>query len=221
MRGVWFTPYGFKSRFSHHEKAIRKDGFFEQRVKLHYAIRRNFAAAELQLHFQKKRLIISMLDTVFAHNDPDHYHDSELSLHDCVAEKITHRDGILRFYFADGFWVTPQHEANDSDKTVRTDASQVDFSIDDIRDIIIHVYTRRNISEKTVVEFWDADKLIDAVNSGKCSIEFIYQYRTFFEQMWRCALHFKEEPHYRECQLHIPGANATYRWNTLLTDREW
>ena len=161
-----------------------------------------------------------MSDTLFTHNDPDHYHDRELTLHDCEAHKILYKDGVLHFCFADGFWVTPNHEENDLDKTVKTDASQVDFSIDDINDIGIDVYSR-NIFKKTKVEFWDAKKLIDAVNSGKCTIEFIYQYRTYFEQMWRCALRFKKKPYYRECQLHLPGAKATYRWNNLRPDREW
>ena len=160
-----------------------------------------------------------MFDTLFVHNDPDYYHDRELTLHDCAAEKIIYKDGILHFCFADGFWVTPHHEENGLGKTVRTDVSQVDFSMGDINDISIDVYTR-TIFKKTIVEFWDANDLIAAVNSGKCTLEFIYQYRTYFEQMWRCALHFKKRPYYRECQLHLPGAKATYRWNNLPPDRE-
>ena len=161
-----------------------------------------------------------MSDALFSHNDPDHYHDRELTLHDCVAEKILYKDGVLQFYFSDGFWVTPHHEENGLDRTVRTDVSQVDFCIDNINDISINVYTQ-TIFKKTIVEFWDANDLIAAVNSGKCTIEFIYQYRTYFEQVWRCALHFKKRPYYRECQLHLSGGKATYRWNNLLPDREW
>ena len=89
-----------------------------------------------------------MFATLFTHNDPDLYHDRELTLHDCVAQKILYKDGVLCFCFADGFWVTPNHEGNGLGKTVRTDASQVDFCIDDINDMDIHVYTR-NISKKT------------------------------------------------------------------------
>ena len=161
-----------------------------------------------------------MSNIVFTHNDPDHYHDSELTLHDCIAEKILYKDGVLQFSFPDGFWVTPNHNKNDLGKTVKTDASQVDFLVDDINDIEIHVYTR-TIFKNTKVEFWDAGDLINAINCGKCTIEFIYQYRNFFEQMWRCALHFERKPYYRECQLYIPETKATYRWNNLLSDREW
>lgn len=161
-----------------------------------------------------------MLDTSYIHNDPDHYHDEKLTLHDCIAEKVVYKDGVLRFFVPDGFWITPNHEASDLNKTVRTDASQVDFCIDGIDDVAIHVYTR-TLFKKTKVEFWDAKKLIDAVNSGKCSVEFLYQYRCFFEQMWSCELHFNKKPYFRECQIYIPQAKATYRWNNLLPDREW
>lgn len=161
-----------------------------------------------------------MFDTVFTHNDPDEYHDRELTLHDCIAKKILYKDGILHSYFEDGFWITHNHKENSLGKTVRTDASQADFCIEDINDIDIQVYTK-NILKKTTVELWNINDLISAVNSGKCTIEFIYQYRSSFKQLWECALHFKKKPYYRQCQLHLPGANATYRWNNMRADREW
>ena len=161
-----------------------------------------------------------MSDTLFIHNDPDRCHGKELTLHDCLADKIMYENGILRFYFADGFWVTPNHEANSLGKTVRTDASQVDFCMDDISNIGIHVYTQ-SVFKKTKVEYWDASKLIDEVNRGKCTIEFIDQYRNDAEQMWRCTLRFKKKPYFKECQLYIPETTATFRWNNLRSDREW
>ena len=48
---------------------------------------------------------------------------------------ISFENNTLRFYLPDGFWVTPHHEVNSSEKTVRTDDSVVDFSIEDIDDI--------------------------------------------------------------------------------------
>ena len=161
-----------------------------------------------------------MLNMQFAHNDPDDFHERELTLHDCVAEKIVFENNTIRFFFPDGFWVTPNHDANDSDNTVRTDTAQVDFCVEDINDIGIWVFTR-TIFRKTVVEFWDVKKLADAVNSGKCTIEFLYQYRNFFEQMWRCELHFNKKPYHAECQLYLPKSEATYRWNNLRFDRQW
>lgn len=116
----------------------------------------------------------------FIHIDPDEFHGKELSLHDCTADKISFENHTLCFYLSDGFWVTPHHKANSSEKVVRTDASVVSFSIDDIDDIMVRVFTRKRwcFSRKTSVEIWHMEQLMDSVNSGKCMIEFITQYRT-------------------------------------------
>ena len=68
----------------------------------------------------------------FKHINPDEYHGKELTLHDCIANKISFENNILSFCLPDGFWVTPHHKENSYEKTVRTDASVVDFSIKDI-----------------------------------------------------------------------------------------
>lgn len=159
----------------------------------------------------------------FKHIDSDEFHDKELTLHDCVANHVSCVDGILRFDFPDGFWVTPHHEGNSSEKTVRTDVSVVDFSIEDIDDITVRVFTRNAWcwSRKTIVEIWSVEQLISAVNSGKCTIEFITQYKSYYEQMWHCVIWSDKKPFYRECQLYLPNTNATFYWNNLCLDREW
>ena len=70
-----------------------------------------------------------MVNNNFNHIDPDEFHGKELTLHDCISDKISFKDNILRFYLPDGFWVTPHHENNPSEKVVRTDASVVDFRL--------------------------------------------------------------------------------------------
>ena len=159
----------------------------------------------------------------FKHIEPDEFHDKELTLHDCVADRVSYVDGILRFHFPDGFWVTPLHEENSSEKTVRTDASLVDFSIDDIDEITVRVFDRNTWcwSRKTIAEIWHMEQLISAINSGKCTIEFITQYRTYSEQMWHCAIRSNKKPYYRECQLYLPETEATFFWNDLRPEREW
>ncbi len=159
----------------------------------------------------------------FKHIDPDEYHGKKLTLHDCTANKILFENNTLRFYLPDGFWVTPHHEENSSEKVVRTDASVVDFSIEDIDDTMVRVFTRKAWcwSRKASVEIWHMEQLISAVNSGKYIIEFITQYRSYYEQMWHCAIRSNKKPYYRECQLHIPNTNATFYWNNLCLDREW
>ena len=164
-----------------------------------------------------------MVNNNFKHTDPDDFHGKELTLHDCISDKISFKDNILRFYLPDGFWVTPHHKKNSSEKVVRTDASVVDFSVEDIGDIIVRVFTRHRWLgfRNTSVELWDMGRLISKVNSGKCTIEFIAQYKSHYEQMWHCAIRSKKKPYYRECQLHIPNTDATFYWNNLCLDREW
>jgi len=159
----------------------------------------------------------------FNHIDPDEFHGKELTLHDCIANNITYKSSTLRFYLPDGFWVTTHHNANLSGKVIRTDASIVAFSIEDIGDIIIRVFTihRWLWFRKTSVKIWNMEQLIAFVNSGNCTVEFITQYRTDGEQMWNCAIHSNKKPYYRECQLHLPNTAATFYWNNLCLDREW
>lgn len=160
------------------------------------------------------------MPAVFIHIDGDACHDQTLTLHDCVAEKVCFLDGFLRFYLPDGLWITPVHDANDLNKTVRTDAAVVDFRIENVDDIIVQVFTRYRF-RKTKVEIWEMRDLMNAINKGDCTLEFIYQYRTHFEQMWHCAIRSKRKPYYRECQLHLPETDAVFCWNHLRPEHEW
>ena len=156
----------------------------------------------------------------FKHIDPDEFHGNELTLHDCIADRVSFENNLLRFYLPDGFRVTPHHKFNPSEKVVRTDASVVEFCIDDISDILVRTFTRHRWLwfRKTSVNIWDMEQLIAFVNSGKCTIEFITQYRTYGEQMWHCAIRSNKKPYYRECELFFPDSNATYYWNNLRLD---
>ena len=161
-----------------------------------------------------------MTNIPFKHNDSDVCHDNTLTLHDCVADKVSVFNNTLRFTFPDGLWVTPLHEDNTSDKTLKTDAAVVDFCVENIDNIKVHTFTR-TLFGKTKVETWNIHILMNAINNGECTIEFITQYRAHFEQMWLCVLHSKKKPYYRECQLHLPGTEATFRWNDIQLEREW
>jgi hypothetical protein len=159
----------------------------------------------------------------FRHINPDEYHGKELTLHDCIANKIAFENNILSFCLPDGFWVTPHHKENSYEKTVRTDASVVDFSIKDIDDAMVYVFTRHRWLwfRKANMEIWDMEQLIALVNSEKCTLEFITQYKSHYEQMWHCAIRSNKKPYYRECQLYLPETEATFFWNDLRPDREW
>ena len=162
-----------------------------------------------------------MLDLEFKHNDADDSHDKVLTLHDCIVENVSYTDGVLRFFLPEGLWIAPTHKENILGKVVKTDAAVVDFRIEDIDDIIVRVFTRNRFTRRTKVEIWEMRDLMESVNSGEYKIEFIYQYRTYFEQMWQCAIRSNVKPYYRECQLHLPDTDAVYRWNDLRPDHEW
>lgn len=162
-----------------------------------------------------------MLDLEFKHNDADDSHDKVLTLHDCIVENVSYTDGVLRFFLPEGLWIAPTHKENILGKVVKTDAAVVDFRIEDIDDIIVRVFTRNRFTRRTKVEIWEMRDLMESVNSGEYKIEFIYQYRTYFEQMWQCAIRSNVKPYYRECQLHLPDTEAVYRWNDLRSDHEW
>ena len=159
----------------------------------------------------------------YLHTDPDGFHGHELTLHDCVAERMDLEGNCIRFYLPDGFWVTRHHSENDTGKVIKTDAAVVNFSVEAPEDISLTVFNRKRWLwiRRTVVETWDLKDLMTALNSGKCVLEFITQYRSYYEQMWHCAIRSGTRPWYRECQVFLPGAEATYCWNQLRPDHEW
>ena len=161
-----------------------------------------------------------MLNHGFIHIDSDNSHDETLSLHDCIAEKVCLSDNVLRFYFSDGFWIIPSHKDSYLNKIVKTDEAVVDFLFENINDITICVF-KRNIFKKTYVEYWEVNDLMNAINKKNFTIEFIYQYRKYNEQMWYCIIRSKNNYYTYECQLHLPNISATYYWNNLRPNCVW
>lgn len=161
-----------------------------------------------------------MLNHSFKHSEPDSCHDQTLSLHDCIADKVYYANGTLRFELPDGLWITSIHAGNALNKTVKTDAAAVDFTVEKLSDMTVRVFTR-SFFGKTKAELWEMEDLIKRINHGECTLEFIYQYRSYFEQMWYCAIHSPRKPYYRECQLHLPKTEATFYWNHLRPECEW
>ena len=159
----------------------------------------------------------------FKHIDPDEFHGREITLHDCVANHISFENHALRFFLPDGIWITPHHEENSCGATVRSGAAEVIFSTKDIDEITVRVFSERTCCRrrKVRVEDWHMEQLIEAVNSGKCTWQFIAQYRSHDEQMWYCVIHSKKKPYYRECQLYLPETRATFFWSDLRPDRKW
>lgn len=160
-----------------------------------------------------------MTDQKYKHYDSD---DGFLSLHDCDAKKIEFRDGTLTFFFPDGFWVLPEHEASDLKQVVRTDEAQVDFLLEDQDEsnATIYVFTQSPFG-KVIREEWPVAKLLDAINRMGFRLEFLYQYKGYNERIFDCWLWFDKKPYHRECELRIAASQVIYCWNNLCEDQPW
>ena len=148
-----------------------------------------------------------------------------LTLHDCVAERAWFADGKLGFAFADGFWILPDHPENHLKQTVRTDASQVEFTLEDglACDVTTFVF-KRTYSGELSGRTWTLGELVDAINAGKCKLEFLYQFLGYKSRMVECELIFGDTPQNQDrhtCILRISAPEVRYDWNHLRADRVW
>lgn len=150
------------------------------------------------------------------------FNNEHITLHDCCANSMNYENGVLSFVFPEGFWVTPQHNKNDSDKIVRTDLSQVTFDLLDrvAEDVRVYIF-RENENADTVREEWELDNFINKVNSGFFKVEFIDEYKTYQSNLYKCWVHFDNEPYHYECEIIIDTENVTYNWNRLRYECEW
>lgn len=148
--------------------------------------------------------------------------DTYISLHDCRAEKMIFDKGVLSFVFPDGFWVSGQHPQNESDHTVSTTSSQVDFQIigQDIDGIELSVF-RENPDGTVIREEWAPAKFMDAVNAGAFQIEFLMQYKGYHSFLFKCWVWFTEAPYHSECEIILNCENVAYLWNQLQYDCIW
>ena len=161
-----------------------------------------------------------MIFEKFNHSASDELYDIELSLHDCISDRVIYKENILRFCLPNGFWITSE---DTEDQCIRTDKAAVDFLVKDINDIMLCVFVKKRIgfSKKTLLEYWDMKKFISDVNNGRYSIEFIYRYTSPHEQLWQCVIHTNKNSDYIECQMHIPDTTATFYWNNLRPECKW
>ena len=156
---------------------------------------------------------------VFSHCDRD---ERYLSLHDCIAERAYFEDGKLGFQFDDGFWVSPDHPENNLSNLVRTDSSKVEYTLENgaSHDVTVYVF-KENIFKKTIRIEWTMQELLDNINSGKCKLEFLYQYVDGASRIVECELKLNKKPYRMECVIKISAPKVSYYWNNLRADRTW
>ena len=155
----------------------------------------------------------------FSHCDKD---EKYLSLHDCIAEHAYFENGKLGFEFNDGFWISPDHPESNLPDLVRTDFSKVEYMLEDGEDYDVTVYVfKRSFSKKMIGSEWTVRELVDRINSGKCKLEFLYQYLDYNARMIECELHFDKKPYRKGCIMKVSAPKANYYWNNLREGCTW
>ena len=147
--------------------------------------------------------------------------DEHISLHDCHATNVTYENGVLTFYFDDGIWISSEYPGNILNKTVRTDEANVKFYLETGEEYDISIYVFEEKLKMTVREECDISKLIESINSKKCTLEFLYQYKGYNSRVIECWLWSDKKPFHRECELKLRITKAEYCWNNLCEYREW
>ena len=160
-----------------------------------------------------------MPEQQYLHCDHD---EPFLTLHDCVAESAYLRNGILGFEFKDGFWIAPTHPLSDSEQTVRTDCSKVEFTPISHEDphILVYVFSK-SLFGKTIRTELPVSDLLAQINNGKCRLEFLSQYTDHHARIIECELLYPQKPYRLECLLKLSAYQANYYWNQLRRDRVW
>lgn len=155
----------------------------------------------------------------FSHCDSSEKH---LSLHDCIAEQAYFKDGVLGFDFSNGFWILSDHPESHLSQTVRTDFSRAEFILEngEAYDVTVYVFSRTWFKKNIGTE-WPLQKLIDRINSGKCRLEFLYQYIDGNARIIECELRSEKRPYRRECLIQISAPKVNYSWNKLCEDKPW
>ncbi len=155
----------------------------------------------------------------FLHCDKDEKH---LSLHDCIAEHAYFKNGKLGFEFSDGFWIAPDHPSSNLSNIVRTDFSKAEYTLKDgeFYDVIVYVF-KKSFFNKTIRIEYTIQELVEKINSGKCQLEFLYQYIDGDTRIVECQLNSDKKTYPRECIMKISATEVNYYWNNLCEDKTW
>lgn len=145
-----------------------------------------------------------------------------LSRHDCRADRAELRDGVLSFFFPEGFWVLSAHPDNPTGKTVRTDAARVDYVLRDARgeDASAELFTRLKYPF-ALRRTYDLAPFLSMLNQEGFELEFLYQYPDYWSRIIECWLWIPKRIRHKECQLKLDVSEVIYQWNDLHPDEVW
>lgn len=154
----------------------------------------------------------------FLHQDSE---ETRFSLHDCRADRVELQDGMLSFFFPEGFWVTAEHPANHTGMIVRTGPGRVDYVLrrDDGDDVSVSVFRKLRWPWSLRTK-WELPKLLEVLNKKHWQLEFLYQYPGGWDRIIEGWFWFQKKPWHYECQLKLDVQEVRYCWEEL-TDRQW
>ena len=139
--------------------------------------------------------------------------EESVGLHDCNATRVSLNDGVISFYFQDGFYVVQKN--GDDRKVFYTGEAQVEFPLlypDDV-DVTIYIFTKEN--GKTIREEYEFEDFMKLINEKMYSLEFLYEFIGYLSFKFDCCLWFDEEPYHKECEIIIAAEKAVCRWNDM------
>ena len=84
-----------------------------------------------------------------------------------------------------------------------------------------YTLSRKTFSKKTIRIEWTIQELLNNINSGKCKLEFLYQYVDYSSRIVECELKLDKKPYRMECVIKISAPEVSYYWNNLREDRPW
>ena len=142
-----------------------------------------------------------------------------ISLHDCHATKISYEKGSLTCAFDGGFWIGQDHPANALGKNAYTNAGEVNFYLESENESDITIYVFEEKGKKTIREEWKLSELMECVNNGSHTLEFLYQYEGYRSKIIECWLWSDKKPYHRECELKLSLTQTEYCWNELCEEK--
>ncbi len=145
---------------------------------------------------------------------------ADICLHDCDLTKIELAENALTLFFEDGFWMLGHSNFNPSDKTLRTDASQVAFvGFDSQSSILSAAYVNRCVfCRNGKIPF---ERFIKRVNSGKWKVEILGVYSADNQIFLSGIVYQKGRCYFLDFDAVIKCEKIEYFWNDIRADREW
>ncbi len=151
---------------------------------------------------------------------------NSISLHDCRTDDIKICGDDLIINFPDGFWITPVSEHIDHHTALKTGPSQLciyGLSMDGVMDSV-HLFKTTYLFRKPILcrrIRIEPVAFLKLINDGKHELEFLYEFHRPGNGLYQCWLWKKKRGMGAECQFEITAKRIEYRWNDILTDREW